>query len=357
MVSSVLTTGVSGYIGGSILSAIGKWQSKEDVQLNISALVRSGLQASVIDDLGVQSVLVKDFDELDRLEKLGEEFDIIIHAAAGWHTASAKAFIRGLSVRRAAGKKAHYIQISGTSNLSDRPHSANFIEARTFSDEEDIYSYEKAREADEVYYQRTTDITVVDTGEALQVPTSIVMAPTIFGLGTGPFNKWSVQLPAFIADALASKQVKVMGDGRTVWAHVHIEDLTDLFVLLVRKTLEGEDIPSGRKGIYFCETGEHTHVEVAQRLADAGAGLGLFSSADVKSVGVQEAVDAFPPNVFREELSFGANARCKAVLARKLGWKPSREGEWVGTFATELEEYAQNTPTPKALPRVMRNHE
>ncbi|KAL2785967.1 NAD dependent epimerase/dehydratase family protein [Aspergillus keveii] len=358
MAHSILITGVSGYIGGSILAAILDWKSKEDVQLNISALVRSESQASVIDGLGVQSILVKDFDELEKLEKLGEEFDIIIHAGAGWHTASAKAFIRGLSVRRAAGKNAHYIQISGTSNLSDRPHSANFIETRTFSDEEDIYSYEKSRETDEVYYQRTTDINVVETGEALLVPTSIVMAPTIFGLGTGPLNKWSVQLPAIIANALERRQVKVLSEGQTVWTHVHIEDLTDLFVLLARKILGDENIPSGRKGIYFCETGEHTHLEIAQRLADAGADLGLFSSADVKSVRLQEAADAFAGgNMFRAELSFGANARSKAVLARKMGWKPSREGEWVGTFATELKKYVRNGPTPKALPRVMRNHE
>jgi nucleoside-diphosphate-sugar epimerase len=133
------------------------------------------------------------------------------------------------------------------------------------------------------------------------------MAPTIFGLGTGPLNKWSVQLPAIIANALERRQVKVLGEGQTVWTHVHIEDLTDLFVLLARKILGGENIPSGRKGIYFCETGEHTHLEIAQRLADAGADLGLFSSADVKSVRLQEAADAFAGgNVFRAELSFGA---------------------------------------------------
>jgi hypothetical protein len=57
-------------------------------------------------------------------------------------------------------------QISGTSNLSDRPHLAKFIEARTFSDDEDIYTYEKSREA---YYQRTTDIAVVETGKALDM--------------------------------------------------------------------------------------------------------------------------------------------------------------------------------------------
>ena len=198
-------------------------------------------------------------------------------------------------------------QISGTSNLSDRPHSANFIEAHTFSDDEDIYSYEKSREAKEVYYQRTTDIAVVETGEALGVPTYIVMAPTIFGLGTGPFNKWSVQLPAIIADALQSQHVKVIGDGQTTWAQVHIEDLTDLFILLVRRIVDGEHLPSGRQGIYFCETGEHTHLEMAQRLADAAVQLGLFSWADVRKVSLQEGADAFAGgNAFRAELSFGA---------------------------------------------------
>lgn len=48
------------------------------------------------------------------------------------------------------------------------------------------------------------------------------------------------------------------------------------------------------------------------------------------------------------------SARCRAVLARNLGWKPSREGEWAGTFATELKEYAQNKPQRKVLPHVMR---
>ena len=147
----------------------------------------------------------------------------------------------------------------------------------------------------------------METGEALDVPTYIVMAPTIFGLGTGPFNKWSVQLPAIIADALQSQPTKVIGDGQRVWTHVHIEDLTDLFVLLVRQIVDGEHLPSGKQGIYFCETGQHTHLEMAQRLADAGVELGLFPSAHVRKVSLQEGADAFAGgNAFRAELSFGA---------------------------------------------------
>lgn len=133
------------------------------------------------------------------------------------------------------------------------------------------------------------------------------MAPTIFGLGAGPFNKWSVQLPAIMGDALQCQHVKVIGDGHTTWTHVHIDDLTGLFVLLVRRIVDGERLPSGRQGIYFCETGEHTHLEMAQRLADAAVHLGLFPSADVRKVSLQEGADAFAGgNTFRAELSFGA---------------------------------------------------
>jgi nucleoside-diphosphate-sugar epimerase len=99
----------------------------------------------------------------------------------------------------------------------------------------------------------------------------------------------------------------VIEDGQTIWTHVHIEDLTDLFVLLVRRIVDGEDLPSGRQEIYFCETGEHTHLEMAQRPANAGVGLGLSPSADVKKVSLQEGADAFAGgNAFRAELSFGA---------------------------------------------------
>lgn len=46
------------------------------MELEISALVRSDSQAAVIDGLhGVCSITVNDFDQLDRLEELGEQFD------------------------------------------------------------------------------------------------------------------------------------------------------------------------------------------------------------------------------------------------------------------------------------------
>jgi hypothetical protein len=54
-----------------------------------------------------------------------------------------------------------------------------------FSDKEDIYHYILEREAAEPYAQRTSDLTVVETGKATGVKTFIIMSPTVYGRGMG----------------------------------------------------------------------------------------------------------------------------------------------------------------------------
>lgn len=175
-----------------------------------------------------------------------------------------------------------------------------------FSDEDDIFSYEKCREEEESYYQRATDVAVVETEEALRIPTYIIMAPTIFGLGKGLFNRFSVQLPAMIGDTLETGNVRVIGSGQTIWSHVHIDDITEFILLLLHRIVNNGEIPSGPKGVYFCESGEHTHLEMAERLLKACGQLGI-ARGKVKHVSLEEAADAWAGgNKARVELSFGA---------------------------------------------------
>ncbi|OGM42806.1 hypothetical protein ABOM_008985 [Aspergillus bombycis] len=353
---SLLITGVSGYIGGTILSSILDAQGQWTEQLEIAALVRSESQANTVQKLGVKPVTFSSFDETELLEKIAADFDIIIHAGAGWHTPSAKALITGQGTRHAkTNRPAHYIQISGTSNLSDRPHTDGYTDTHCFSDEEDIYSYEKYRESREAYHQRTTDITVIETGEAVGVTTYIVMAPTIFGQGTGPFNRYSIQLPAMIADAVRSGAVSVVAQGNTIWSHVHVKDVAGLHVTLLYKICTKVAIPSGRKGIYFCETGEHSHREFSVRLAKAAHELGVLPTANVREITLEQAGDKLAlGSVSRAELSFAANARTKAVLGRKLGWTPLHGDEWEGTFHTEVSAFIKNPPVAREIPKFLK---
>ena len=76
---------------------------------------------------------------------------------------------------------------------------------------------------------------------------------------------------------------------------------------MLQKICTGVEIPSGKKGIYFCETGEHSHREFSERLAVAACELGVLPSADVREVSLQEAGEKLAlGSVSRAELSFAA---------------------------------------------------
>jgi nucleoside-diphosphate-sugar epimerase len=151
--------------------------------------------------------------------------------------------------------------------------------------------YLKMREDREVYAQRTTDIVATETGLEENVNTYLIMSPTIYGLGTGFFNKKSIQLPTIIRTAIKKDHVDVVGDGTGAWDAVHIQDLAPLYELLLVKVLQGEDVPSGKQGIFFSETGDFTWMQLAQGLANELHRQGILKTADVKPLTLQEAVE------------------------------------------------------------------
>ena len=147
------------------------------------------------------------------------------------------------------------------------------------------------RHEKQLYGQRQTDLTVVETGLKVGVKTYIIMSPLIYGIGTGHFNQQSIQEPTMIKAAFKTKQVEVIGSGKASWDHVHVVDLAKLYEIVVQKLLAGEDLPSGEKGIYFSEKGHHTWLEVAEGLANALFTLGVSKTEEVKSISLEEAAE------------------------------------------------------------------
>ena len=147
------------------------------------------------------------------------------------------------------------------------------------------------RHEKQIYGQRQTDLTVVETGLKVGVKTYIIMSPSIYGIGTGHFNQQSIQEPIMIEAAFKTKQVEVIGSGKASWDHVHVVDLAKLYEIVVQKLLAGEDLPSGERGIYFSANGHHTWLEVAEGLADALFTLGVSKTEEVKSISLEEAAE------------------------------------------------------------------
>lgn len=130
------------------------------------------------------------------------------------------------------------------------------------------------------------------------------MSPTIYGVGSGKFNKLSIQVPRLIRASLKAGQALVIGDGKGVWNYVHIDDLADLYVIFLQKILNGDKVPVGEQ-ITFSETGTFAWIDLSRGIADALYKLGAVKAADVKQIPLEVAAnDLFGGNLLGTELGF-----------------------------------------------------
>ena len=129
-----------------------------------------------------------------------------------------------------------------------------------------------------------------------------------------------------------------------VWNHVHIEDVADLYVLVLRKMVEdnGAGVPFGKRGIIFSANGAHLRLEQTEDSVQGAYKYGLISDTTISHIDLDEGARKFGPTVgivnAKEnmeaaksfvETAFTSNARTISTVARSLGWKPSRgEDAW-----------------------------
>ena len=335
-------------IGGTILTQL--LMNPALKEATITCLVRGEDRIAKLKnayDSRVKPVLYKDLDDTDRTIEVASQHDYVINTTLGFHPESAAALIHGLSKRKqATGKDVFMIHTSGTSNVADMPITGKYLESdpnRVFDDaKDDIYIYEKARNEQEPYPQRTSELGVVDAGLETGVKTVVIMSPTIYGIGTGEFNKTSMQVPAYAETTLKHGQGIVVGEGKGIWDNVHVEDLAELYEVILLNMIEknGADLPSGKKGIMFSGNGRHSWLELAEGIAQAAHKAGKIQSPEVKSVSLDEGAKLFSffDNPAIVELGLSSNSRTQSNVGRKLGWEPTRGGEaWERGFTEEVE--------------------
>eukprot|EP01117_Protostelium_nocturnum_P019401 TRINITY_DN8408_c0_g1_i1.p1 TRINITY_DN8408_c0_g1~~TRINITY_DN8408_c0_g1_i1.p1 ORF type:complete len:344 (-),score=131.33 TRINITY_DN8408_c0_g1_i1:163-1194(-) len=316
---SILITGATGYIGGTVLGHLLK--SSIRPQIEITALIRDSNQSETIQKIGVKPIQFSGLDDLEVIKEASSQVDFVINTASASHHTSAIAIIEGQSLRKKSGKRSFGIlHTSGTSILSDR-NGGNYSSEEIHSDLEDIYSFEKNHE--ESYSQRITDLAVFENGEKYGVDVRIICPPTIYGKGTGPVATLSQQVPNIVRGSLKEGQTIVIGKGAGIWDHCHVSDVASLFELITRKVINGETVPKGKEGFFFCENGDHTWLQVSEGVAKELKSLGKLPTEEIKSVTVQRLADHLGGNVSVVELGLASNSRSRAEKSRKLGWNPS----------------------------------
>lgn len=123
---------------------------------------------------------------------------------------------------------------------------------------------------------------------------------------------------------LTGKYIPVVGAGKSKWNNVHIEDLSEVFDLLVEAAVRKDlsDELWGPKGYMLIENGEHTWSDLARRMGKEAQNLGYVGQLDEKSLSKEAALD----QAGFEAVSWGLNSRGRGLRAKKfLGWNPQKD--------------------------------
>lgn len=280
---NVFIMGATGYIGGSVAEALVK------KEFAVSGLVRNQEKAEYLASRNIQPV-VGDLSSDDVLSKAAKNADVIINAADADHRGAVETILKAIS-----GTGKTFVQTSGSSIASDA--AGGKASEKVY---EDIASFEPLAEK-----RARVEIDKLVIGAAKDNIRSIVICPTmIYGVGVG-YNPHSIQIPFLINQAKKDGAARYIGAGANRWSNVHIDDLTELYLLAIESAEAGS--------FFFAENGEKSLKAISEE-------IGGLLNVSAESWTEAEAIAAFGRDA--AVFGFGSNSRVSSRKARELGWNP-----------------------------------
>ncbi|KAH7097011.1 hypothetical protein BKA62DRAFT_820141 [Auriculariales sp. MPI-PUGE-AT-0066] len=328
---SILIFGTTGYLGGTILVAV----QKAFPAYSISVIVRHDKQDAALKATGVTVVLHGGTENVQELEKTISEFDVVINAADADDLVLVNAIIEGLKVRKEkTGKRAVFFHVSGAYVASDASQGVWDPNFKELSDIDEaalravpataVHRHVENRSA--VLVQTLEAIFEADAAKDIE---GYQLSPSaVWGKSNGPVRKdGTLVLQTYLS--VFGKGVTV-GPGSNRMPTVHIDDLADLAVLILKRALSGVDADgSPYAKYYFGESRVEQQKDLAAGCVKALVQLGKLENDQIKTVSVEEA-SAY----FKYAGALATNWVVRADRGRAIGWTPTR----LGSFTDEMLE-------------------
>ncbi|KAH9836833.1 uncharacterized protein C8Q71DRAFT_858030 [Rhodofomes roseus] len=319
--TEILFLGATGYLGAGVLTRL--LNHPKASEFSITTLVRSTEKGEALKKYNptLKYAVGSLFDKADYpvIENLGKNADIVFSIADADYLPWTVALLKGLKARfDATGVAPILIHTSGTGILLFTSDPAGNHSDLDLAD---------VKAVPPTALHRNVDLAAIGADEAGYVKTYLVCPPLIAGLASGPLydaglaHRNSIQAPALMRPALDRKQAGVVGDGKGVWAAVHVDDVADAFILLFNKIIAGaQGVGHGWEGYYYLENGELSWNAIAGAIGKALVELGVGKSPEVTSFTADEITKYYKSEFASSVVS--STCRAKGERARALGWSP-----------------------------------
>jgi len=332
--TKILATGVTGYIGGSVLNELLNSPIFSNVQ--VTAVVRSPEKAEKLKEFGINAVIGSHSDS-KLMEKLAEDADLVLAMADADALEPLQALLSGSKKHfEKSGKPVIFIETSGTGVFLD--NAVGDFKTDVIYDDANPDQIESLAPTQP---HRNVDLELLKADREGYIKAYFILPSTIWGIAEGVLvergiqNPHSQQVPMLIRTSLDRGRAGMVGKGVNIWPNVHIKEVADLYILLLARVLQEPDkVPHGREGFYFAENGEHTFYEVSKAIGEGLVAIGKSPDAEPSSFSKEEIDKYFSGNT----MAFGTNCRVRANRSRALGWKPTKgKADFIASIKPEIE--------------------
>ncbi|KIX04973.1 uncharacterized protein Z518_05845 [Rhinocladiella mackenziei CBS 650.93] len=212
----------------------------------------------------------------------------------------------------------YWIQISGATVVA-----AAEIKAGRFGEASDK-SYDDLRDEKEVGSLISANPARVVDNLASQEPTTVrtalVVGPLIYGEGSGPVNKRSIQAPEITRLTLQRKKGLRIGRGLNIWSNVHIHDLGNLLLALFEAAVSESSAVWNQNGVYFPENGKLSFGDLSKNIVPEARKQNLLETEEIEEITAEEANSLSA----HAAATWGTNAILTSSRAQaQLHWSPS----------------------------------
>ncbi|KAM0746166.1 NAD(P)-binding protein [Meredithblackwellia eburnea MCA 4105] len=321
---STLLTGATGFIGGTLLKAI-LAHNQLSAQLDITAIFRKNSDNEKLKTLGIKTVQADLSKDYTLVSQLANQSQLVIDVAHS--DTSVNAILQGFKLSKEQRKqKPTFIHTSGTGVLSD--DSMGMFQGQDFYDDTNLDDLKRiSPEA----WHRDVDLSIYEADTTLSLCNSYIVYPAlVYGIGTGTGQRESQQIPKLVDIALERGEAGMIGEGKSIRGSVHINDLVNLYLLLLTRVLSPTPPPSGWHGSFFGASSSQTWLSLSQSIGKHLHSLGHLPSSKVSSLTEEEMQRMIGDNAGK---FLASNSRPVARRAiDELGWEPREAsvGECIG---------------------------